>query len=125
MRWINKLSPKEILELHKYAVYDDINGIDRIYRDRESNYINIDFSENWPYEDGTPSYIPTNYLYYDFDYEDYDTDGEPNNGAYRTWLAKRFGKEYINDMVHRKLGVDIKVLKELELEVKEGPQCGR
>lgn len=77
------------------------------------------------YEDGTPSYIPTNYRYYDFDYEDCDTNGELNNGAYRTWLAKRFGKEYIKDMLRKKLGVNIEVLKELELEVKEGPQCGR
>lgn len=125
MRWIDKLSPKELLELHKSVVYDDTDGIDGIYRDRESNHINIDFSENWPYEDGMPNYMPTNYRYYDFDYEDCDTNGELNNGAYRTWLAKRFGKEYIKDMLRKKLGVNIEVLKELELEVKEGPQCGR
>lgn len=114
MRWIDKLSPKELLELHKSVVYDDTDGIDEIYRDRESNHINIDFNENWPYEDGTPCYVPTNYRYYDFGYEDCDTNGEPNNGAYRTWLAKRFGKEYINDMLRRKLGVDTEVLKALE-----------
>ena len=119
MRWIDKLSPKELLELHKSVAYDDTDGIDGIYRDRESNHINIDFNENWPYEDGTPSYIPTNYRYYDFDYDDCDTNGEPNNGAYRTWLAKRFGKEYINDMLRRKLGVDTEELKELERENNE------
>ena len=117
MRWINKLSKAELLELHKFAVCADTNGIDDLYVDRDGNYIDhidIDFSENWPYEDGTPRYVPTKYLYYDFDYDDCDTSGEPNNGAYRTWLAKRFGKEYINDMLRRKLGVDVEALKELE-----------
>lgn len=111
MRWINKLSNEELLELHRYAVCPDTNSIDDLYIDEEDGCIDIDFNENWPYEDGTPSYVPTNYRYYDFDYENYDTGGEPTNGAYRTWMVKRFGKEYINDMLHRKLGVDIEFLK--------------
>ena len=119
MRWIDKLSKAELLELHKSVVCADTNGINELYVERDSNYIDIDFNENWPYEDGTPSYIPTNYRYYDFDYEDCDTSGEPNNGAYRTWMAKRFGKEYINDMLRRKLGVDMEELKEMERENNE------
>lgn len=115
MRWIDKLSKEELLELHKSVVCADTNGINELYVE-DGNYIDIDFNENWHYADGTPSYIPTNYRYYDFDYEDCDTSGEPNNGAYRTWLAKRFGKEYINDMLRRKLGVDTEALKELERE---------
>ena len=116
MRWVDKLSPKELLELHKSVVCNDTDGIEEIYRDIESNHINIDFNENWPYEDGTPCYVPTGYRYYDFDYENCDTSGEPNNGAYRTWMAKRFGKEYINDMLRRKLNVDTEALKESERE---------
>ena len=116
MRWINKLSPKELLELHKSVVCADTNGINELYVDRECDYINIDFNENWPYEDGSPEYLSTNYRYYDFGYDDCDTGGTPNNGAYRTWLAKRFGKEYINDMLRRKLGVDIEALKNWERE---------
>ena len=105
--WIEKLSNKELLQMHRSAIIEDTKNID-VTKTSEGIYITA--YENCPYDDGTPAYVPTQYLYTDYDYVDYDT-SDPNHwetaGRYRQYMAKRFGSEYVQAMVKKMLNVDI------------------
>lgn len=109
MKWINKLSEQELLELHKAVVCKDTKDINGILEVSTGSYLDIDFMENWYYNDGTSEYIPTNYHYYDFGYDNCDISGDPDDGAYCTWLARHFGKEYVNDLLWYKLDMKINI----------------
>ena len=105
--WIEKLNKEELLELHKSVILEDTQSID-IAKIEEG--ISVTAYENWPYEDGTPAYIPTNYIYTDYDYIDYDT-SDPYHvetvGKYRDFMLKKFGQEYLKSIVKEILGMEI------------------
>lgn len=105
--WIEKLNNKELLQMHKLVMMEDTK---KIKATKRKNEVAVTAYENWPYEDGTPDYVPTEYLYEDYDYIDYDTSDTGHwrtVGKYRQYLAKRFGAEYIQAMVKDLLNVDI------------------
>jgi len=106
--WIDKLSNKELLQMHKFVMTEDTK---KIKATKRKNGVAVTAYENWPYEDGTPEYVPTEYVYTDYDYTNYDT-SDPNHwktvGKYRQFMTKRFGAEYVQAMVKEMLNVDIK-----------------
>lgn len=80
--------------------------------DKTINYtpgeLDITFYENWPEEDGTASYIETNYTYDDFNgITDLDTFGEDNSTSkFRLFMIEIFGYDYIQQLVQHKFGID-------------------
>ena len=108
MNFLLQLSDEELLKLHRYAVCDDIE--DEL--DKTINYtlgeLDITFYENWPEEDGTASYIETNYTYDDFNgITDHDTYGVGNPiGKFRLFMIEKFGYDYIQQLVEHKLNID-------------------
>lgn len=111
MNWVNKLTNEDVLNIHRKVICSDTESVD-VEREN-SGYIYVTAYENWPYEDGTPAYIPTNYTYYDTEYIDYDTSGVINNGKYRQELAKILGKEYLLDLFATLSEMDQKFIKEM------------
>ena len=111
--WIQKLTEKELLELHRYVFMNDTSKIEV---SEDDDRIAIDAYENWPYEDGSPAYIPTFYEYMDFDYKCYDTsdyDHEETAGRYREFLCRKFGIKYLHDMVKECLHLDVNAIMEV------------
>lgn len=110
--WIQKLTEKELLELHRYVFTDDTSKIEV---SEDDDQIAIEAYENWPYEDGTPAYVPTQYVYTDYDYIDYDT-SDPSHwetvGRYREFLCRKFGIEYLYDMIKKCLNLDVNKIME-------------
>lgn len=96
-KYIHRLTDEELLELHRYTVCDDTNDV--ISDDRCSYYQEISFMENWPEEDGSASYVETNYRYTDFEPPYcYDTSADPSEKSkFYLWMVARFGKDYIKD----------------------------
>lgn len=110
--WVSKLTDENILAIHRSVICPDTKYVDT-YTNKEDKCVEVTAYENWPYEDGTPAYVPTEYRYYDTRYEDWDTNGEEHNGAYRKELIKIFGKEYFVDMVARLTKLDKKFVEEM------------
>ena len=106
MNFLLQLSDEELLKLHRYAVCDDIEDeLDKTI-DYISGRLNITFYENWPEEDGTASYIETNYTYDDFNgITSHETFGEETY-LFKLFMIERFGYDYIQQLVQHKFGID-------------------
>jgi hypothetical protein len=105
--WIEKLNKKELLQMHKFLIMEDTQKIET---SKIKQGVAITAYENWPYEDGSPDYVPTEYVYKDYDYIDYDTSDTGHwktVGEYRQFMTQRFGIEYVKAMVKEMLNVDI------------------
>ena len=109
-KWINKLSKKDLLQLHNDVICEDTlkefefdKSINKITDEAE---VECTFMENWNSED-EPEYIPTNYTFKDYEYIDWETSGGDwdDQAKYRTWLAKHFGIPYIIDLLEAKTGI--------------------
>lgn len=109
MKWINRLSDKELLAMHTEAVCGDTANIVEKYYDADEDCFYIEFLENWPDENGSPNYVPTAYHYYDYNCRCFDS--TVNIHAYIEWLIKKFGKHYIAAMLTDKYRLDEKLIK--------------
>ena len=109
MNFLLQLSDEELLKLHRYAVCDDIE--DKL--DKTINYtlgeLDITFYENWSEENGTASYIETNYTYDDFNgitSHDTSSDGVKSTSKFRLFMIEKFGYDYIQQLIQHKFGID-------------------
>lgn len=111
-RYVQKLKKEDVLNIHRKVVCSDTQDVEI-----EEWYagIRVTAYENWPEEDGTPAYVPTEYFYFDTRYKDWDTSrgGLEVNGKYRQELANIFGKEYLLQLLSTLSGIEVKKLEEM------------
>lgn len=117
-KWINKLTKKEIWQLHHDVICEDSlkkcdisNGINEVTEEAEAE---CTFYENWTCDERN-NYIPTPYTFKDFEYTDWQTTGGgwEDQAKYRTWLAKRFGVPYLAELLQYKTGIKVDVFNDI------------
>lgn len=108
INFILQLTDEELLELHKVCFCDDLEP----HVDKCINYddqmVDLTFYENWPEENGDAAYVPTEYSYDDFGIpRDLETWGENERLAQKFywWMANRFGKEYLVELLSSTTGI--------------------
>lgn len=102
LKWFGKLTKKEIIAMHKMAVYDKIK--DRVdIRGEYFTFYELFVSPENP----KGHYIPTTYCMSDYGYEgshEVAIDDESTDKL-RMFMAERFGREYLADLLWYKTGI--------------------
>ena len=102
MRYFNQLSKKEIVNIFRKCTEKDI--ADQCDVDMEDEDVICYFWEKTDNE----TYIKNSYLFRDYSVKAMDTKGWdiPMNIKYRKCMIKKFGKDYLFDLIDEKIGSD-------------------
>lgn len=103
MKYFNQLCKKEIVDIFRECTDKDI--ADQCDVDVEDDDVICYF---WEREDGKKYYVKKSYLFTDYVVKSMDTIGWDNllNIKYRKCMIKKFGKDYLFDLIDEKIGLD-------------------
>ena len=108
-KWLKQLDKDEMLKLHLYIIGEG-NAVECIRLEPNGDEtIYVTFLEDWPDEHGHSVMEEMDYELDDFDGELSFVDGSSKNGVrdFREWMIKRFGVEYVDELVKEKLDINL------------------
>lgn len=107
LKWFNKLTKEEILQMHRDCICDDILDTCQINR---KDGMCIFLEGGWGTTDEDRAcHIETSYKYEDFKvtpWDTYDYDIGLTRQKHFKWMTKRFGREYLVDFLHYKTNIE-------------------